>query len=289
MSLQSSEPNEVAVIAASFFLGGGIALLAYSAQPYYWRGIKFLEADFSDKLRRLQISTRHLRTGLIAWSISLLILFLSFTLLAGSLSFALLGTILLFCGPWWILRHKAQQRRDHIEDQLADSMVSLSSAIRAGLSLPQAIEMLAENSPQPIKSEFGKIYKEFEMGKPLDRAIEEAKEELRSENFALFAAALLASRDSGGRLNETVDRISHSVRELQRLERKVKSDTAMARKSAVYMALAPFFILIAYWFVDSSAVASTFVSTIGQLLLSTAIILNIIAYFWARHILNPDI
>ena len=289
MSLQSSEPNEVAVIAASFFLGGGIALLAYSAQPYYWRGIKFLEADFSDKLRRLQISTRYLRTGLIAWSISLLILFLSFTLLAGSLSFALLGTILLFCGPWWILRHKAQQRRDHIEDQLADSMVSLSSAIRAGLSLPQAMEMLADNSPQPIKSEFGYIITDYEMGKPLDRALEEAKERLRSENFALFAAALLASRDSGGRLNETVDRISHSVRELQRLERKVQSDTAMARKSAVYMALTPLFILVAYYFVDSQAVANIFVTTIGQILLTTAITLNIIAYFWARHILNPDI
>ena len=289
MLLQSPEPNDIVVIAASFFLGCGISLFAYSAQPYYWSGIKFLETDFSDKLRRLQISTRNLRTGLIAWSIGLLILFLSFTLFAGSITFALLSSVLLFCGPWWFVRRKAQQRRDQIEDQLADSMVSLSSAIRAGLSLPQAVEMLADNSPRPIKSEFGYIITDYEMGKPLDRALEEAKERLRSENFALFAAALLASRDSGGRLNETVDRISHSVRELQRLERKVQSDTAMARKSANYMALTPFFILIAYYFVDRQAVATIFVTTIGQLLLATSIILNIIAYFWARHILNPDI
>ena len=289
MTIQSAETNEVVIIAASFFLGGCAALFAYSARPYYWRGINFLENDFSDKLRRLQISTRHLRTGLIIWSISLFTLFFSFTIVAGSLPFAILSSLLLFCGPWWFLRRKAQQRRDQIEDQLADSMVSLSSAIRAGLSLPQAVDMLADNSPQPIKSEFGYIITDYEMGKPLDRALEEAKERLRSENFALFAAALLASRDSGGRLNETVDRISHSVRELQRLERKVQSDTAMARKSAVYMALTPLFILVAYYFVDSQAVANIFVTTIGQLLLSTAIALNIIAYFWARHILNPDI
>jgi tight adherence protein B len=289
MLVQSSEPNGIAMIAASFFLGGGIALFAYSAQPYYWRGIDLLEAYFSDKLRRLQISTRNLRTGLIAWSIGLLILFLSFILLAGSVTFALLSTVLLFCGPSWFIHRKAQQRRDQIEDQLADSMVSLSSAIRAGLSLPQAMEMLADNSPRPIKSEFGYIIAEYEMGKPLDRALEEAKERLRSENFALFAAALLASRDSGGRLNETVDRISHSVRELQRVERKVQSDTAMARMSANYMALAPFFLLIAYYFLDRQTVAILFVTTVGQLLLTTAITLNIIAYFWARHILNPDI
>ena len=287
--MQSSSPNEIVVIASSLFLGAGVGLFAYSAQPYYWRSIDFLEADFSDKLRRLRVSTRNLRGGLIAWSISLLVVFLTFAALLDSLPFAILGTVLLFCGPWWLVRRKAQKRRDQIEDQLADSMVSLSSAIRAGLSLPQAVEMLSDNSPQPIKSEFGYIMTDYEMGKPLDRAIEEAKERLRSENFALFAAALLASRDSGGRLNETVDRIAHSVRELQRLERKVQSDTAMARKSAVYMALTPFFILIAYYFVDSQAVSNTFSSTIGQILLATSITLNIIAYLWARHILNPDI
>ncbi|MEC7501272.1 MAG: type II secretion system F family protein [Planctomycetota bacterium] len=289
MSPQAAETSEVIIVAASCFLGAFVALFAYSARPYYWRGIDFLEADFSDKLRRLQKPTRHLRVGLIVWSVSLLILFFSFTFIVRSLPFAILATLLLFCGPWWILRRKAQQRREQIEDQLADAMVSLSSAIRAGLSLPQAVEMLADTSPQPIKSEFGYIITDYEMGKPLDRALEEAKDRLRSENFALFAAALLASRDSGGRLNETVDRISHSVRELQRLERKVQSDTAMARKSAVYMALTPLFILVAYYFVDSTAVANIFVTTIGQLLLTTAIVLNIIAYFWARHILNPDI
>ena len=289
MALSTSQPNEIYTLVSSLFMGAGIGLLTYVSRPYYWRGIGLLETDFSDKLRRLQISTRNLRAGLIAWSIGLLVVFLAFTILLRSPTFGFLCTVIMFCGPWWILRRKAQKRRDQIEDQLADAMVSLSSAIRAGLSLPQAMEMLADNSPQPIKSEFGYIITDYEMGKPLDRALQEAKERLRSENFALFAAALLASRDSGGRLNETVDRIAHSVRELQRLERKVQSDTAMARKSAVYMALSPFFILTAYYFVDTQAVSVLFVSTIGQILLATAIVLNIIAYLWARHILNPDI
>ena len=43
----------------------------------------------------------------------------------------------------------------------------------------------------------------------------------------------LASHESGGRLNETIDRIAQSVREMQRLKRKIESDTAMPRKSAI--------------------------------------------------------
>jgi tight adherence protein B len=276
-------------IVSSVFVGVATGVFTFFARPYYWLAIDYLEADISDKLRRLHLPTRNLRSGLIVWSIVLTAVLLGFWLVANSLPFAVLGAFFLCWGPWWMLRRMAEKRRDQIEDQLADSMVSLSSGIRAGISLPQAIKMLADNSPKPIRAEFGQIVAEYDMGKPLERTLEEAKQRLRSENFALFSAAILASRESGGRLNETVDRIAHSVRELQRLERKVQADTAMARKSAIYMALTPLFILIGYYFVDSQAVSNMFITLPGQLLLAVAITLNILAYLWARHILNPDI
>ena len=289
MPVPSPTPNEFLAIASSAFVGVGTGLFAFFARPYYWSVIDYLESDLTDKLRRLHIPTGSVRNGLIAWSIVLALTVLSFWLLAGSLTFAILGSLLIFCGPWWILRRMAERHREKIEDQLADSMVSLSSSIRAGLSLAQAIKTLADNSPKPIKAEFSRIVGEYEMGKPLDRTLDEAKDRLRSENFALFAAAMLASRESGGRLNETVDRIAHSVRELQRLERKVQADTAMARKSAVYMAITPVIILIVYFFVDRVAIISMFTTLPGQLLLAVAIMLNITAYLWACYILNPDI
>ena len=117
----------------------------------------------------------------------------------------------------------------------------------------------------------------------------EARARLGSENFALFAAALLASHESGGRLNETVERIAQSVRELQRLDRKVMAETAQARKSAIYMAMAPAFILVAYYFVDPHNTRLLFTEIFGQLLLAIALVLNVVAYLWARVILNPDI
>ncbi len=289
MSAPLPEPNTFIAIASSTFVGVGTGLFAFFARPYYWSVIDYLESDLTDKLRRLHIPTGSVRNGLVAWSIVLALTVLSFWLLAGSLTFAVLGSLLIFCGPWWILRRMAERHREKIEDQLADSMVSLSSSIRAGLSLAQAIQTLADNSPKPIKAEFSRIVGEYEMGKPLDRTLDEAKNRLRSENFALFAAAMLASRESGGRLNETVDRIAHSVRELQRLERKVQADTAMARKSAMYMAITPVIILIVYFFVDRVAIISMFTTLPGQLLLAVAIMLNITAYLWACYILNPDI
>ncbi len=168
-------------------------------------------------------------------------------------------------------------------------MVMFSASIRAGLSLAQALDLLAMECPKPIQQEFSQIIGEYKMGKPMERTLREAKERLRSENFALFAAALLASRESGGRLNDTVERISRSVLEMQRLERKMHTETAQARKSAVYMAIVPLLILVVYFFVDPVNSRLLFVTTLGQIVLSTAAIFNLVAYFWAVRILNADI
>ncbi len=130
---------------------------------------------------------------------------------------------------------------------------------------------------------------EYKLGKPLEQTLEEAKERLRSENFVLFAAALLANRKSGGKLNETVERISKSVLELQRLERKIMSETAQARKSAVYMAVVPPVLLIVYAFLDPDNVERMFATFPGQLMLAVAILLNIVAYLWSVKILHADI
>jgi tight adherence protein B len=131
---------------------------------------------------------------------------------------------------------------------------------------------------------------EYKLGKTLDEVLEETRERLGSENFAVFAAAMQASRESGGRLNDVIERIARSIREMQRLERKIESETAQARSSAFYMSLAPVVILLMYYFfVDPVSTTRLFTTFFGQLMLSVSLVLNVIAYLWARKILTPDI
>jgi len=70
----------------------------------------------------------------------------------------------------------------------------------------------------------------------------------------------------------------------------VQSETAQARKAAIYMALVPAFVLAVYYVaIDAENTKLLFTSPVGQAMLATAIVLNVIAYLWARSILNPDI
>lgn len=278
------------VIISSVLFGSAVAMLSWAGQPFYSTFLDRAEAAFREKLKRLRIYPRHLRGTITVWCMFSLAHFLLMALVFDIPIIGLCLSGLLLCLPWYLVKRWAQRRRELIEDQLSDSMVSLSSAIKAGLSLAQSLEILARQSPKPISQEFGQIVAEYQMGKTLERCLDEARARLRSENFALFAAAMQASRDSGGKLNETVERIAVSVREMQRLERKVVADTAQARTSALYMALVPFAILALYYFVvDPVNTEKLFTTVLGQLFLCASIVLNVVAYIWARHILNPDI
>ncbi len=249
-----------------------------------------LERQWATQLRMLRVSTTRLRVYLICW--------LGITAAVGVLLWVGFGTPLfaacaigaLLAVPWLVIRNLAASRHAKIEDQLADAMVSLSSAIRAGLSLPQALDVLASQCPRPIREEFQQIHGEYQLGKTLDVCLKEARDRLKSEHFALFAAAMEASRQSGGRLNEVVERIAVSVRELHRLERKILAETSQSRRSALYMSLAPAAILAMYWaFLDPGSVERLFVEPAGQLVLVAAVLLNLVAYAWAQRILDSDL
>lgn len=280
---------------AIFFWLGNLAMAlaattaAIAARDSAVSGFQAVERDLGERLRRLHVPIDRLRSWLFAWLASTLAVFLVFAFVADNVVFGLLASVLMLAGPWYLIRRLDERRHQEIEDQLADSMVTLASAVRAGLSLMQALEILATQCPKPIRFEFQQMVGEYKLGKTLERVLSEARQRLESENFALFAAALLAAHESGGRLNETVERIATSVLELQRLERKVLSETAQARKSAIYMAVAPLFILLVYWFVDPVNTAMLFTRPVGQILMGIAVVLNIAAYLWARVILNPDI
>ena len=58
------------------------------------------------------------------------------------------------------------------------------------------------------------------------------------------------------------------------MERKIVSETAQARKSALYMALAPALILAVYFYIDPVNTQLLFTTLPGQVMLAAAVVLN---------------
>src|SRR5258707_226918 len=131
------------LLISTVLMGVATAMAAFAGEPYFVRALAFVEDDLRDKLRRLRVNTRSLHKWVIVWAIAIFGCLFGFTVGADSLAFGIVFAILLVCVPWYVVRRMAEKRRLRIEDQLADAMVALSSAIRAGLSRGQALEIRA--------------------------------------------------------------------------------------------------------------------------------------------------
>ena len=237
----------------------------------------------------LHLSRRTIRRGIVATGVLVPLVGLIVGQYFASFVWGSVAALVVAALIGLALRRAVRERRETIERQMADALGIFSSAIRAGLTLPQAIALLAEETPQPIRREFLQMHHEYQWGRAIDRLLIETRARLRSENFSLFAAALLASRDSGGKLNETVERIARSAVEQQRLQRKLLAETAQARKSAVYMTVVPVILLGVYALIDPESTRLLFVTLPGQLLLALAVLLSAGAYTWALRILGAEL
>lgn len=202
---------------------------------------------------------------------------------------AIIGLAVAAVMPWVILRTLRLRRLRKLEDQLVNGIMTLSSGVRAGLNLVQAMQMVARDNPRPISQEFAHLMKEYEYGIPLEEAMENAAVRIGSGNYRLLLAALQTHRERGGDLGITLDRIAESIREIQRLEKRVQTLTAQGRATARWLGIMPVVIIAIVSLIDPSGIETLFHEPIGNLLLLIVLLLNVAGFLWIKKIVSIDI
>jgi Flp pilus assembly protein TadB len=182
-----------------------------------------------------------------------------------------------------------RRRRKRFEGQFVDSLIGLSNCLKAGMSLPQAVEQVAKDMPQPCGEEFEQIFQEYRLGKPIEVAFSDASERLHSRNYDLAVLAFKAGKERGGNVAEVFEKIAASIREIWRLEQHIETVSTEGRSSARFMTLMPAVFLVLLYFMDADATMLLFTDSLGQILLTVVIVFNLIGHFWIRHILAVDV
>ena len=209
--------------------------------------------------------------------------------LFGAPVFSFIGLIVGALVPTALVRKQMQQRRENLEKQFPDALLSLSSSVRAGLSLAQAIEQVAGDMPAPVGQEFALISRQYGAGVPLDEVLRMGQQRLASRHFNLITSALIVNRERGGDVSEILERIASSLREIYRLEEKIRTETSAPRFEGRIMLFVPPFVLLMLHTVQPELVNSMFYSLSGIIMLMIAAGLMIVAFFWIQKIVSEDI
>lgn len=258
-----------------------------------WQSVKTLwtrfEARYDEVLNKHLLMSIDPRVALIATAIGVLVLAaILFVALGGLIGF-IIGLVIGVVLPHFVLRHMEQKRRERLEEQLVDGITTMAAAVRAGLNPVQSIELIVQNHAPPMKQEFEELLKEYELGVDLGQALANATSRIGSSYYRLWFGAIQAHRDRGGDMSQSLDRIADSIREILRLEGRLKSLTAQGRNQAWMMALMPIPILAILYMIAPQDTGRLFSEPVGRLLLLIAGGAVAVAVVWIRRIMAVDI
>src|SRR6195256_1208021 len=152
---------------------------------------------------------------------------------------ALIGIPAGYFLPGFFLKFRQRRRLKAFNNQLGDTIVLLSNALKAGYSFAQAMATIAKSSSPPMADEFSRAVREMNLGVSVDDALQHMVKRIESEDFDLMVTAVQIHRVVGGNLAEILDTIAHTIRERVRIKGEISSLTAQARAAGWIITVLP--------------------------------------------------
>ena len=145
--------------------------------------------------------------------------------------------------PYLLLRFKRGRRLKNFNTQLPEAIDLMARSLVAGHSMASSIELISEQSPEPLASEFVQVFQQQRLGIHFRDALLEMGTHVPSRDLQFLITAILVQKETGGDLTEILDRASHVIRERVRIEGEVRTHTVQGRLTGWILALLPVVLL----------------------------------------------
>jgi len=187
------------------------------------------------------------------------------------------------------IRSIGRRRINRFQEQLPDTLAILSTSVRGGFSLFQALQLIAREAPQPAKNEFLRVVQEVSLGSNMDSALEGLAARIPTEDVDILVTAINLQHQTGGNLSHMLDVVAHTLRERQRIHREIHSLTAQARFSAILLTALPYLMAAVLFIIAPAYIGKLF--NIGWVLCMPvgAVVMSIMGYLMMRKMGAIDV
>jgi len=198
------------------------------------------------------------------------------------------GAIGIYAPSIW-LGQKRSRRQRLLADQLPEALDFLSRILKAGHSLSTGLQMMSEELPQPLASEFRRAYDEHSLGQSMEECLKYMAQRIESTDFAFFVTATLIQRQTGGDLSEVLGNISGMIRQRIRLQQHVKAKTAEGRFTGYILAAFPAVMFVLAYVMNPDYAGVLVKTQIGLTLLGVAFGLQMMGLYCIKKITTVSV
>lgn len=245
-------------------------------QPIYEAG---LQAGYQNNLR-----------GLV---LIMVVTFLATLMVLSLLGQALLGLlaapVMAYFIPYRHCMKRVRSRNRKFLDQFPDALDMIVRSVRSGFPLSVALQMLAENTEDPLRREFRQVVDEVTGGRPLNQALARLAGRLNEPDIRFFVVVLTVQQETGGNLAEIIGNLSNVLRKRKQLRHKIRAMTSEGRATGLVLGALPIVVFLLLYFIQPGYLSPFFHDPLGHIFLAICLALLVVCYFVVKQMINMEV
>ncbi len=190
---------------------------------------------------------------------------------------AAMAAVVGFCVPRLLQRRARRRHWDRRRSAWPDVIDSMAGAVRAGLSLPEAVCAVAGNGPACLRGDFAEFTADYRVTGSFETSVMALRQRLADPIADRMVEALLTAREVGGHdLGRVLRSLSEFVRQELRLRGEAEARRSWTVNGARLAAAAPWLVLV---FLSSRpGTVEAYRTPLGSVILVAAAAATAVAY-----------
>jgi tight adherence protein B len=181
--------------------------------------------------------------------------------------------------PLLYILWKRRKRLKQFENALPDAIDLFTRAMRAGHNIHSGLEVIANETYDPVRMEFRKLMEELALGSQVDVALRNLGKRVPLVDLHFFVTGVVLQRQTGANIVGVLENLALVIRERLNMAAKLKAHTAQQRLSAVVMILAPIVTGLAFYALKPDYLQVLWTDPVGTLFFTYAIISECLGAF----------
>lgn len=183
---------------------------------------------------------------------------------------SIIAFVFFACVTFLFIYRKKKKRMKKFEAQLPDAIDLIARSLKAGHAFSTGLKLVADEYDDPLGPEFALALDEINFGTSFSDAMKNLSNRVDCPDMKFFVISVILQRETGGKLAEIIENISHIIRERFKLENKIRTLSAEGRISMMVLVLLPFIILFLIYLINPEYIMTLFVEPTGQIMVTIA-------------------
>jgi tight adherence protein B len=191
--------------------------------------------------------------------------------------------------PRWFVSFRRSRRVKAFLNEFPNALDIIVRAVKSGLPLNDAVRLIANESPEPVKTEFRRIVDSQQMGLSIPDATMRMSETMPCTEASFFGIVIQIQSQAGGNLSEALGNLSRVLRDRKKMKAKVQALSMEAKASAVIIGALPFVVALLVYLSSPQYIMPLFVTSAGHIILGCSGVWMSIGILVMRKMMNFDV